>query len=106
MEAQNMDEQLTEDQIDAWGRGPEYKVAFWDFVSAVESETAVPSDLDFLFASHLAGMFREMWIRHLTRTKGDDRTSAAAAYSAMVEGERAIYGSLAAGEDQVPGDPE
>ena len=83
-----------------WGRSPAFQQKAWDFLGACEEGTAPPGDDDHFIASWLAGLFGGLYVSYHMTTRGSSREEAQAAYAAMVDGQRAIYGSLAASTEQ------
>ena len=90
------------DDLDTRGRSPQFKLACWDFLAAFQDGTAAPPE-DHHVALWLAGAFSRLWVRYLMLHKGVSEAEAEAAYSEMVDGQRAIYGSLASMEQEAPG---
>ena len=89
-------EQPTEEELLAYGHSPEFQIKAWDFVAACRDGAAFPSDDDHYFAVWLEGMLSGLYRSYRMSQHGSSREEADAAYAAMVDGQRAIYGSLAA----------
>jgi len=93
----------TEEELLAYGRSPEFQFRAWDFVAASRAGAAFPSDDDHHFAVWLEGMLSGLYRSYHMSQRGSSREEADAAYTAMVDGNRAIYGSLASMGQDTPG---
>lgn len=87
-------------RLDGLGRSAKFQAKAWDFISACEEGTAGPSEDDHYLAAWLAGMLRGLFVNYDMTAHGSSREQAQAAYTAMVAGQQAIYGSLASMEQE------
>jgi hypothetical protein len=78
--------------------GAEFDAALWEFISAVRAGTVKRSRRDHEFASCLAGMWEEVTAQLHVAVQGVTIERGRAKVAELIEAQRALYGSLAAGE--------
>lgn len=85
-------------QLPAEVADPEFCAALWAFIAASNAGTARRSRRDSEFASCLAGMWGEAMAKAYAAIEGIGVEEARAKVGELAEAQRAIYGSLAAGD--------
>lgn len=90
--------QPAEDPAAAEAADPQFTAALWAFIAASKAGTARRSRRDSEFASCLAGMWEEAMAKAYAAIEGISIDQARAKVGELVEAQRAIYGSLAAGD--------